>query len=258
MNMSDKRPLILISNDDGYLAGGINQLTDMVKSFGDVIVVAPDSGRSGAGMSITSSVPVSVRKIQDAPGCKVYACSGSPVDCVKLAVHSLTPRRPDLIVSGINYGDNSGVNAHYSGTMGVVLEGCIKGIPSIGFSSCETDKHTDFSPYTEFIQHVVEKTLAEGLPQGTCLNVNFPKGESYKGVKVARQDKGQWFGEWEITTRQNGDRHYWLSGEYVTDVPEDDGTDRWALDHGFIAVTPTTIDLTQYQFMDTLSEWFKA
>lgn len=256
--MQENRPLLLISNDDGYLAGGILQLVGMLKPLADIVVVAPESGRSGAGMAISSSVPVTVSRISQELGLTVFSCTGTPVDCVKLAIHSLVPRKPDLIVSGINYGDNSGVNAHYSGTMGVVLEGCVKGIPSIGFSSCDIDKAADFSPYTGVVQSLVSKVLEQGLPRRTCLNVNFPVGGQFKGVKVARQDEGQWHGEWIKSIHSDGTVSYMLSGDYCSEIPDDETTDRWALDHGYIAITPTTIDLTDYRFVDVVSEWFEV
>lgn len=255
-NMQEKRPLILISNDDGYLAGGICQLVEMLRPLADIIVVAPDSGRSGASMSITSSHPIKVELVREENGLTVFACTGSPVDCVKLALDSLVPRIPDLIVSGINHGDNSGINVHYSGTMGATIEGCLKYVPSVAFSSCSFDKKADFSSYTPVVQKICKKVIECGLPKRTCLNVNFPVSSQFNGVRVCRQDEGQWVGEWEVTRRNNGDKHYWLSGNYVSDIPEDNTTDRWALDHGYIAITPTTIDMTDYRIMNNISDWF--
>lgn len=255
-NMQDKRPLILISNDDGYLAGGICQLTEMLRPLADIIVFAPDSGRSGASMSITSSHPIKVIPVREESGLAVFSCTGSPVDCVKLALDSFVPRTPDLVVSGINHGDNSGVNVHYSGTMGAAIEGCLKNIPSIAFSSYNVDKNADFSSYSEVVIEICKNVIESGLPKGTCLNVNFPVSSDFKGVRVCRQDEGQWIGEWEVTCRKNGEKHYWLSGNYVSDVPNDTTTDRWALDHGYVSITPTKIDMTDYQVMKNISDWF--
>ena len=172
--MNDMRPLILLSNDDGVQAKGLNELIDMLSPLGDILVMAPDSARSGSACAITSHDPLRYRVVAVRPGIKVCACSGTPVDCVKLALEMETGRKPDVVVSGINHGDNSSVNVHYSGTMGVVLEGCMKGIPSIGFSLCDFDADADFSPTVPYVRGIVARVLKTGLPAGVCLNVNFP------------------------------------------------------------------------------------
>lgn len=255
--IQNSRPLILVTNDDGYQAGGIRQLTEMLLPFGEVVVVAPDSGRSGAAMAITSQIPVSLKLVEQRPGVTVYACSGSPVDCVKLAFHSVVQRHPSLLVSGINYGDNSGINAHYSGTVGAMLEGCLKHVPSLAFSSCDFDTSHDFMPFAPVVQQVVQWTLNHGLPVGGCLNVNFPSGSSYKGIRVARQDEGAWLGEWqELPPHRDGKRHFWLTGNYRSDNPMDETTDKVALSQGYVSITPTTIDLTHYALLEQLKEEF--
>ena len=250
----NERPLILVSNDDGYKAKGINCLVEVLCEFGDVVVVAPHTGRSGTGCAITSETPVKVELVSSRPGLEVYSCTGTPSDCVKIACHAFVPRRPDLIVGGINHGDNSSVNAHYSGTMGVVLEGCMKGIPSVAFSLCSHDADADFTPTYDVIRKVVANVFEHGLPVGSCLNVNFPDSPSYAGVKVCRQAVGSWVNEWEAHEHPRGGRWWWLTGEYIVEET-DICADRVALEHNYVAITPTKIDFTDYSLLDDMQQW---
>ena len=249
-----KRPLILVSNDDGYKAKGINCLVRVLMEFGDVVVVAPHTGRSGKGCAITSEVPVKVWKVAEEPGMQMYACTGTPCDCVKIACHSVVERSPALIVGGINHGDNSAVNAHYSGTMGVVLEGCMKGIPSIAFSLCSHAEDADFSPTYPYIRSIVAQVLQRGLPKGSCLNVNFPDSPSYAGVKVCHQALGSWVNEWEAHTHPRGGEWWWLTGEFVIE-DNDENADRVALNNNYVAITPTKIDFTDYALLADMQQW---
>lgn len=248
------RPLILVSNDDGYKAKGINCLVQVLKEFGEVVVVAPHTGRSGKGCAITSEIPIKVWKVNEEEGVQVYACTGTPSDCVKLACHSVVSRRPALVVGGINHGDNSAVNAHYSGTMGVVLEGCMKGIPSIAFSLCSHDDDADFSPTYPYIRKIVSEVLSRGLPLGSCLNVNFPDSPSYAGVKVCRQASGEWVNEWAAHNHPRGGEWWWLTGDFVIN-DTDDGADRVALSKNYVAITPTKIDFTDYSLLADMQGW---
>lgn len=250
----NERPLILVSNDDGYQAKGINSLLGVLKEFGDVIAVAPHTGRSGKGCAITSEVPVKLTKVHSEPGLEIYSCTGTPCDCIKLGCHAVVPRKPDLVVGGINHGDNSAVNAHYSGTMGVVMEGCMKGIPSIAFSLCSHDADANFTPTFDVIRKVVRNVLERGLPVGSCLNVNFPDIPQYKGVKVCRQARGSWVNEWGAHSHPRGGEWWWLTGEFVT-AENDERADRVALDKGYVAITPTTIDLTDYRLLEDMQGW---
>lgn len=248
------RPLILVSNDDGYKAKGVNCLAKVLMEFGDVVVVAPHTGRSGKGCAITSEVPVKVEKVHSEPGLEIYSCTGTPCDCVKLACHAVVSRPPTLVVGGINHGDNSSVNAHYSGTMGVVLEGCIKGIPSVAFSLCSHDPDADFTPTYDVIRKVVSAVLEHGLPKGSCLNVNFPDSPSYSGVRICRQAVGSWVNEWEAHRHPRGGEWWWLTGEYVVEE-DDEAADRVALDNNFVAITPTKIDFTDYTLLESMKGW---
>lgn len=249
-----ERPLILVSNDDGYLAKGINCLVGVLREFGDVVVVAPHTGRSGKGCAITSETPIKLSLISSEPGLEIYSCTGTPSDCVKLACHAVLSRKPDLVVGGINHGDNSAVNAHYSGTMGVVLEGCMKGIPSVAFSLCSHDADADFTPTYDIICKVVAQVLDRGLPVGSCLNVNFPDSPSYAGIRVCRQAVGSWVNEWTSHNHPRGGEWWWLTGDFVVE-DKDPMADRVALNNNYVAITPTTIDFTDYRLLKEMQQW---
>jgi len=251
----DIRPLILISNDDGYQAKGINCLVEMLQDMADILVVAPDGPRSGQSRAFTALDYLTLRKIKDTQGVKIYACNGTPVDCTKLAINKFCQDRlPDVIIGGINHGDNASVNAHYSGTMGVVIEGCMKGVPSIGFSLCDHREDADFSPMADIVRRITKDVLDNGLPTGVCINVNVPATDSFRGIKVCRMANATW--EKEVVTMRNprGFDMHWLVGNFKELEPDATDTDRWALQHGYVAVTPTTIDLTAYNAIQSLSE----
>lgn len=253
--MMNNKPLLLLSNDDGVGAKGIQELVRVLRPLADLIVVAPDGPRSGASASITSEIPLRLTLLNSEPGLTVYKCTGTPVDCVKLALHEVVPRCPDMVIGGINHGDNSSVNVHYSGTMGVVIEGCLKQIPSVGFSLCNHAADADFSPVLPYVQRITEAVLEKGLPAGTCLNVNFPDTTDLKGVRICRQTHGIWRGEYEAHRHPKGGQFYWLTGYYDNLEPEDEATDHWALDHGYVAITPTQIDMTAYRLLDEMKSW---
>lgn len=251
----NKRPLILISNDDGYQAKGINELIRALRDVADLIVMAPDGPRSGSSGAITSSNPVHYVKLHEEEGLVVYSCNGTPVDSVKLALHALVPRVPDMVIGGINHGDNSSVNVHYSGTMGVVIEGCLKGIPSIGFSLCNHSSDADFSPSLPYVRSIVSTVLERGLPYGTCLNVNFPDTDNLKGIRICRQTDGVWINEFAECSNPRGTGYYWLTGSYKNNEPDNEDTDHWALDNGYVAITPTQIDVTAYKLVEEMKGW---
>ena len=249
------RPLLLLSNDDGYQAKGIRCLVEVLQPIADLIVFAPDGPRSGSSAALTSDRPIGVKCLADRPGLKLYGCSGTPTDCVKLALHAFVPRLPDMVIGGINHGDNSSVNVHYSGTMGVVIEGCLKGIPSVGFSLCNHDADADFTPTYPYIHRIVKEVLDKGLPKGTCLNVNFPDTSSLNGIRVCRKTVGVWTKEYVSFNHPRGNDYFWLTGSFQNDEPEAEDTDHWALDHGYVAITPTKIDVTDYEWMKQMDSW---
>lgn len=252
--MENKRPLILVSNDDGIMAKGLSELVKSLRVLGEIVVMAPDSPRSGSASALTVTQPVHYKLVRKEVGVTVYKCSGTPADCVKLAQSTVLDREPDLVVGGINHGDNSATNVHYSGTMGVVIEGCLKGIPSIGFSICNHDLGADFDAASPYVRAIAAMVLEKGLPPLTCLNVNIPDTKDLKGVKVCEQAKGRWTNEWEACPRLNDDNYFWLTGNFSAHEPENEKSDHWALANGYVAITPTTVDVTAYDYMEELKK----
>ncbi|MBO7255573.1 MAG: 5'/3'-nucleotidase SurE [Paludibacteraceae bacterium] len=249
--MKDK--LILITNDDGVNAKGISELVGIARKYGKVVVVAPDGARSGQSNAITMTEPLYKTKLLEEDGLTIYKCSGTPTDCVKMALNNILDKKPDFIFSGINHGSNSSVNVIYSGTMGAVLEGCSQGITSVGFSLCDHSKDADFSLFLPFVESIIAKVSTQDLPQGVCLNVNAPIGE-IKGVRVCMQSKGQWIEEFDKRVNPNGQIYYWMTGVFENAEPENTGTDEWALNNGFVSVVPTTCDLTHYESLAWLKK----
>ncbi len=252
--MNKKRPLILISNDDGYAAKGINSLVEYVSTLGDVIVCAPESARSGYSCAFSSELPLRLKMVRRSPGIEVWTCNGTPVDCVKIAFDQLCTRIPDIVLSGINHGDNASVNTHYSGTMGVTREGCMKHVPSVAFSLCNYSADADFSPTASIIRNITEKVLQEGLPENVCLNVNFPDADNYRGIRVCRMNNGLWENELVKEQHPRGYEYYWMVGQFRDPEPDAEDTDEWALRHGYVAVTPTTVDVTAYAAMEKITK----
>jgi 5'-nucleotidase len=248
-----ERKLILISNDDGYQAKGINCLINMVRDLADIIVCAPDGPRSGFSCAFSATTPLTLIKRHEEEGLQVWSSSGTPVDCVKLALHEICQRRPDMVIGGINHGDNASVNTHYSGTMGVTLEGCMKYIPSVAFSLCDHRADADFEPMRPYVRRITQQVLEEGLPSGVCLNVNFPLGD-YRGVKICRMARGTWGQEIVSRHHPRGYDYYWMMGQYANDEPEAEDTDNWALNHGYVAITPTRTDVTAYEAMEIITK----
>jgi 5'-nucleotidase len=250
--MSSNKPLILVVNDDGINAPGIRALINVVKNIGKVMVVAPNKPQSGMGHAITldSTLHLSKVIIDDV---EAYSCSGTPVDCVKIAVNKLLDRKPDLIVSGINHGANSSINVIYSGTMSAALEGSLEGIPSIGFSLLNHSVEADFTASQHFVRKIVLKVLENDYCNNLCLNVNIPnlKTDLIEGIKICRQAKGNWEENYDERTDPMGRTYYWLTGKFVL---EDDGidTDEWALANNFISVVPVQPDVTDYRIIEKI------
>lgn len=242
--MENKRPLILIANDDGYQAKGINSLIDMVKDLGDIIVCAPEGARSGFSRAFTIGA-LTLKKVSEQDNIQVWKCSGTPVDCVKIAYAQICPRKPSLVLSGINHGDNASTNAQYSGTVGVVIEGAMKGIPSIAFSLCDYDADANFEPMRPLVRNLVQKVLDEGMPYYTCLNVNVPKTDKIEQARYCRMAHGHWRKEVDKKWDEASNDHlYFMTGFYQNDEPEAEDTDAWALAHNIAAITTLTVDLT--------------
>ncbi len=256
--MAKKRPLILVTNDDGINAPGIRTLIEVMNTIGDVCVVAPDSPQSGMGHAITINDTLYCNRIKTENNVshKEYSCSGTPVDCVKLAVNEILKRKPDLCVSGINHGSNSSINVIYSGTMSAAVEAGTLGIPSIGFSLLDYSLEADFTPSKKFIKTITQQVLKNGLPKGVVLNVNIPKLElsQIKGIKVCRQANAHWEEKFDKRTNPLGRDYYWLTGEFVNEDKGED-TDEWALHNGFVSVVPVQFDLTAHHAMKELNTW---
>jgi 5'-nucleotidase len=252
--MSNSKPLILITNDDGYHAKGIVSLTEAMKGLGEIVVFAPDSPRSGMSNAISTSNPLRARLIHQEEGLTSYICNGTPVDCVKLALNEFVDRKPDLLVSGINHGSNAGISVLYSGTMGAAIEGCVFEVPSIGFSLCDFMPDADFTATTEVARSLAIKVLEEGLPKGVCLNVNVPVGK-IKGVKVTTQTQGKWVNEYHRSKDGAGRDVFWMTGNFENWEEENENNDEWALANGYAAIVPVKIDMTAYDFVPELQKW---
>lgn len=258
MNLQEK-PLILVTNDDGITAPGVRALIDMMNEIGEVYVVAPDSPQSGMGHAITinSTLFCEKIKIDDGPQSeREWACSGTPVDCVKLAITKILPRRPDLCVSGINHGANSSINVIYSGTMSAAVEAGIEGIPAIGFSLCDFSYSADFYAAKEFIQKIVRQSIEKEMPKGMILNVNIPKlpKSQIKGIKTCRQATAIWEESYDERKDPRGRTYYWLTGEFKN-LDKGEDTDENALSEGYISVVPIQYDMTAHHFIADLNQW---
>ncbi len=250
------KPLILITNDDSIQAKGIANLVDAMRPLGDLIVVAPDKPQSGMGHAITINNPLRLKKISIFEGVESYTCSGTPVDCVKLAIYEIIKARPTLLVSGINHGSNAATNVLYSGTMSAAVEGAIEGIPSIGFSLLDHHSEADFEAAAHFASEISKRALSEGIQKGVCLNVNIPKGkrEEINGIKICRQGRAFWEDSFDKRTDPFGGDYFWLTGDFSsTDKGED--TDMWALENNFVSIVPTQFDMTAHHLISSLNEW---
>ena len=250
-----KKPLILVTNDDGISAPGIRALIEVVQDLGNVVVVAPDSPQSAMGHAITINNTLSVNKISTENALVTeYSCSGTPVDCVKIGVNEILKQKPNLCVSGVNHGSNSSINVIYSGTMSAAVEAGIEGIPAIGFSLSDYSWNADFETFKPYIKKIILEVLENGLQEGVVLNVNFPKrtAEEVKGIKICRQAKAMWQEKFDKRISPMGKEYYWLTGEFINQDKGED-TDEWALENGFISIVPVQFDLTAHHAIQTLN-----
>lgn len=249
-----EKKLILISNDDGINANGIKALVQAVKHLGDIIVVAPESARSAMSNAITTRKPMRANFISENENVKIYTCSGTPTDCNKIALNQILNRTPDIVLSGINHGSNSSISVLYSGTMGICLDACVYGIPAVGFSLCSFDHKEDLSEAMKIAEKITALILEKGLPHGTCLNVNIPKGK-VNGIKICRQTKGHWQEIFLTGKDPSGKDFYWLGGDFINDEKGIEGTDETAIENGFASVVPIKIDMTDYDLLNELNSW---
>ena len=246
--MENKRPLILVTNDDGMFAPGIKALVQVAMEFGEVVVVAPDSPQSAKGHAVTMQDPLRINQVNVFEGVDAYECTGTPVDCVKLAKYKvLDGRKIDLCVSGINHGSNASVNIIYSGTMSAAMEASLDEIPSIGFSLLNYSFDADFGPSKVIARKIIQSVLKNDLKETRLLNVNIPDQplDQIRGVKVCRQADGRWVEEFQEGEDPRGQKYYWLTGRFILENVKE-GTDIHALDSNYVSIVPSGHDLTMY------------
>ena len=254
-----ERPVILITNDDGITAPGIMNLVEAVKDLGKIIVVAPDRPQSGMGHAITIGQPLRLHKVHAFGDIESYACSGTPVDCVKLAVDKVLHRKPDLCLSGINHGANHSINVIYSGTMSAAVEAAIESIPSAGFSLLYYNIEADFTGARKYARMVVEKMLETKLDKHTVFNVNIPSvpEELLNGIMVCKQAYAKYEEDFVERIDPNGRKYYWLTGEFIN-FDKGTDTDVWALANNYVSVVPVQFDLTNYVLMNRLKKLWNS
>lgn len=252
-----KRPLILVTNDDGISAPGISALVEVMRGIGDVVVVAPDKPQSGMGHAITINSTLRIHKVNLYGVKEEYSCTGTPVDCVKIAINKILSRKPDLVVSGINHGSNMSINVIYSGTMSAAVEGAIESVPSVGFSLLNESIDADFSAAKKIAKAVALKVLKNGLPKGVCLNVNIPnlKSEEIKGIKICRQAKANWIEELDERKDPSGKTYFWLTGKFENYDKGQKDTDVWALENNYVSIVPTQFDMTSHPSISVIAKW---
>jgi 5'-nucleotidase len=250
-----RKPVILVTNDDGITAPGLKALAEAMTKIGEVVVVAPDSPQSGMGHAITLNKPLRLDQVDVFKGIKAWQSSGTPVDCVKLAVNKVLKRKPDLCVSGINHGSNSSINIIYSGTMSAAMEGAFEGIPSIGFSLSNYSLKADFQASMHFAELIARNILKSGLPEQTLLNVNIPDLglKKIKGIRICRQAHAKWDEEFDERTDPNKRKYYWLTGKFQN-LDRSDDTDEWALENGYVSIVPVQFDFTAHHAISHLTK----
>jgi 5'-nucleotidase len=250
---------ILITNDDGITAPGIRHLVEAVKGLGRIVVVAPDKPQSGMGHAITIGFPLRMSKVKMMDGVEAWSCSGTPVDCVKIAVDKILHRKPDLCLSGINHGANHSINVIYSGTMSAAIEASIESIPSIGFSLLDYSIEADFTGAKKYARIIVEQLMKmKSIDKHLCLNVNFPAIPEplIMGIKIARQAYAKYEEDFNERDDPHGRKYYWLTGAFVN-FDEGKDTDVWALENNYVSVVPVQFDLTNYTLKSKLEKTLK-
>lgn len=254
--MSLKKPLILVTNDDGISAPGIAALVEAMKEIGEVMVVAPDKPQSGVGHAITINSTLRIHKTRFHGVKMEHSITGTPVDCVKMAVNKILKKKPDLIVSGVNHGSNISINVIYSGTMSAAIEGAIEGIPSIGFSLLHDSIDADFTASKEIAKTIALQVLKNGLPKDICLNVNIPRLHlsEIKGIRVCRQARATWIEKFDERKDPGGNPYYWLTGKFVNFDEGKKETDVWAVKNSFVSVVPIQFDMTGYSALKAIEK----
>lgn len=252
------KPVILVTNDDGYRAKGFYKLIDLMRNIGEVTAISTECPMSGQSHSITNADPLRFRLLEKNIGCEVYVCNGRPVDCVKLACQVIMNELPDLVVSGINHGSNASINMIYSGTVGAAVEASMDNIAAVAYSLDDYSSDAYFDHLDYYIDMITRKTLKEGLPSGVCLNVNFPKfgDEPIKGVKICRQAEARWTECFDHRIDPHGRDYFWITGKFVEDKNKNvEDTDQYALNNNYVSIVPTLFDMTSYSSIQMLKDW---
>jgi 5'-nucleotidase len=252
-SVKDNKPTILITNDDGVTAPGIAALVEVAKQYGRVVVVAPDAPQSGMGHAITIGKPLRLNQVHLFGDIEAYQCTGTPVDCVKLAVDKILQKKPDFCFSGINHGSNSSINVIYSGTMSAAMEASIENIPAVGFSYMDYSFDADFTLSMQVANDVMHKMVHGVIPQKGLYNVNIPKIalNKYKGLKLCRQANAKWKESFVERTDPHGKKYYWLTGEFQN-LDKGKDTDVWALGKNYASIVPIQYDLTDYDLFKSI------
>jgi len=256
--MNNKRPYILVTNDDGITAKGLRILIETAKKFGDVLVVAPDAPQSAKSHSITQAIPIKIDKVIETEDYTEYSTSGTPVDCVKIAIHEISPNKKfDLILSGINHGANTSVSVLYSGTMAAAIEGAMHKIKSVGFSVDNHEPSADFKDVIPYMENIISELIEKELPKGVCLNVNFPDvtKNKIKGVKTVKGADGVWGEEFVKANDPHKRNFVWITGALINNEEERTDTDLYQIEQGYATVTPIKLDFNYIDYLGELSEW---
>ena len=255
MAKKKEQPIILVTNDDGITAPGIKSLVEAASTLGKVVVVAPDKAQSGMGHAITIGHPLRMDKVSMFGDIEAWQTSGTPVDCVKLAVDKILHRKPDLCISGINHGANHSINVIYSGTMSAAMEASIESIPSIGFSLLDYRFEADFTAASHYAHQIIKTVLSNKLDKHLLLNVNIPAvpKELIKGIKVCKQAYAKYKEEFTERIDPHHKKYYWLTGEFIN-FDKDKDSDVWALKNNYVSVVPVQFDLTNYTLKKILEK----
>jgi len=250
------KPLLLLTNDDGYRAKGINELTKALREQADIIIMAPEYPQSGMSSALSATQAIRYRLVSEEKGLTIYSCTGTPVDCVKLAIGQVLKRRPDAVISGINHGTNIAISVHYSGTLGAAIEGCINNLPAIAFSLTDVSPEANFEETCRLAKQLTAHVLKEGLPRGTYLSLNVPNKNKVKGIKICKQADSKWDDEHKRS--KDGFNHdvFWMTGHLTVKDPTDQLNDTTALEEGYASLVPCKIDVTDYDYMDSLTQKF--
>ncbi|MBS1495392.1 MAG: 5'/3'-nucleotidase SurE [Bacteroidetes bacterium] len=250
------KPIILVTNDDDITSKGIRSLVEAVKDLGKVVVVAPEKPQSGMGHAITIGSPLRMNQVDFfGKDVEAWQTSGTPVDCVKLAVDKILHHKPDICLSGINHGANHSINVLYSGTMSAAMEAAIEGIPSIGFSLLDYSFDADFSASKQIVHKIVSAVLSKKTDKHFLLNVNIPIAtpDKIKGIKICKQAYAKYEEDFSERIDPHGKKYYWLTGEFKN-FDKSKETDVWALQHGYVSVVPVQFDLTNYTLKKQLEK----